>query len=187
MGTAPNRRTAIVTTARQLFLEHGYEGTKIGDIAAALEISKAAISYYFPTKDAFLDELIEPLIARLETIIADHHDTTWPEGVHSLLASVLEALLDDIEIARWVDTDIAVRAEHHFGDRLGALNDHIIRTITQGSTDPVALIGAAATIGGIWRPVRELDLDHLRDHTTHVVEAAMMSYAPISSDPLHNT
>ena len=56
------RRQAIVDTARNRFTTLGYDGTTIGDLATELDISKAAVAYYFPTKDTFLDEFVTPFV-----------------------------------------------------------------------------------------------------------------------------
>ncbi len=171
-----NRRDRIVSTARAHFLKQGYEGTKIGHIADALEISKAAVSYYFPTKDSFLDELVEPLVARLESAVETNTDSTWPAGASALLQAYLDALLTDVEIARWVDTDVAVRAEHHFGDRLDGITAGFVSTLTGGSRRVVDRLRALSVLGGIWRPLLELDERQLTRHRDELLAAAMSSY-----------
>jgi len=182
MGGTPakTRRSAIVDAAREHFLARGYEGTKIGDIAATLGISKAAVSYYFRTKDTFLDELVEPLVSKLEAVVLHHTDSEWPNGVAQLLDAYLDVLLADAEIARWVDTDIAVQAEHHFGERLRAITDQVVNTISAGNGCVTERIGALAVLGGIWRPLLELDTENLRVHRREVLRAAMVSYREIA-------
>ncbi|HEY3420256.1 MAG TPA: TetR/AcrR family transcriptional regulator [Methanomassiliicoccales archaeon] len=58
MGTVERRKREkarkeddIVETAKQLFLERGYEATKIDDIADRLEVSKGTIYLYFANKE----------------------------------------------------------------------------------------------------------------------------------------
>jgi len=59
-------RETILSTARELFIDRGYDTTSIQDIMKVLHISKGGIYHYFASKDEILSELIkkeaEPLI-----------------------------------------------------------------------------------------------------------------------------
>ena len=175
------RKTAIIETARQRFIERGYEATTIGDIAAALGISKAAVSYYFPTKAEFLDVIAEPLVASLETLLAGAGTPTWPSGVREALGAVLDALTDQQDVARWIDRDITLRSEHHYGDRLDAITESLIGIITGNRETPLNRARALAVIGGIWRPILELDRSEAIAARDEILDAAMISYAPIDN------
>jgi AcrR family transcriptional regulator len=77
MGRPPLRgdqREAILDTAAHLFAEKGYDAGSIGDLAAALGISKAAIYHYFSTKQEIFDAIIlralEGLRASTEAAVA---------------------------------------------------------------------------------------------------------------------
>ncbi len=62
-------RQAILDAAKQLFLERGYEGTRIENITDLAGISKAGFYTYFPTKrDVFLT-LGEHIYRDISTII----------------------------------------------------------------------------------------------------------------------
>jgi AcrR family transcriptional regulator len=50
-------RTQIIETSLRLFCERGYEGTRIDDIVATLEISQPTFFRYFPSKDAVLRDV----------------------------------------------------------------------------------------------------------------------------------
>ncbi|GLY31555.1 hypothetical protein Kisp02_49200 [Kineosporia sp. NBRC 101731] len=58
---AARTREMIIDTALSLFLEHGYEATKMEDIAEAAGIGTSTLYRYFPTKDLLI---IEPLAFR---------------------------------------------------------------------------------------------------------------------------
>lgn len=60
-GTAPHRmgpqslkKAAILQTAATLFREHGYERTRLDDVAQALNVTKPALYYYFKNKEEIL-------------------------------------------------------------------------------------------------------------------------------------
>ena len=70
---SPTTRERILDVASELFVEQGYDGTSLREIAERLGFTKAALYYHFPSKDEILrallepfDELIDELLGRLE-------------------------------------------------------------------------------------------------------------------------
>jgi AcrR family transcriptional regulator len=66
-------RERILAVANELFIEQGYEGTSLREIADRLDITKAALYYHFRSKEEILesllvpsDTLVEELLRRLE-------------------------------------------------------------------------------------------------------------------------
>jgi AcrR family transcriptional regulator len=64
-------RERILAVAQELFTRNGYDKTSLRDIAERLEITKAALYYYFPRKEDILLELHLQLHALGETVIAE--------------------------------------------------------------------------------------------------------------------
>jgi AcrR family transcriptional regulator len=54
-------RARILDTAQDLFIDKGYEKISLREIAEAVGITKAALYYYFPTKEDLFKELVRPL------------------------------------------------------------------------------------------------------------------------------
>lgn len=52
-------RQDILNTAQALFREKGYNAVSVGEIAAALGISKGNLTYYFKRKEAIVEALLE--------------------------------------------------------------------------------------------------------------------------------
>jgi AcrR family transcriptional regulator len=148
----------------------GYEATSIGDLATELGISKAAIAYYFRTKEAFLDELIAPFLDQLEEAVLA------APTARDALASYLEVVIDHHDIAIWLDTDPAVLNHPVHRAHLDTVNNRLLRIITSGSRRRADRLRALATLGGIWRPARESSPDELRQHFDEIVDAALASY-----------
>lgn len=63
MGTAQPRRgdtrRRIQDVALELFVERGYEGTSLREIAERLDVTKAALYYHFKTKEDILVALVQ--------------------------------------------------------------------------------------------------------------------------------
>jgi AcrR family transcriptional regulator len=52
------RRRAIVSAARSLFLKKGYDGTTMPEVARAAELAPGTLYLYFPNKDSLYVELL---------------------------------------------------------------------------------------------------------------------------------
>lgn len=77
--TARDRAEAgIVAVAVKVFAECGYEGTAIATIAQAAGLSKQNLMYYFPTKQALyervLDDVLDDWLARMESLASPDGD-----------------------------------------------------------------------------------------------------------------
>ena len=79
-------RKEIIAEASRQFLEKGYSHTTIASIAEALEMSKGNLTFYYPTKEHLLAELVDAL--------CDFHwkqmEIEADEGISSILAVCLE-------------------------------------------------------------------------------------------------
>ncbi len=53
------RESAILSAARKIFEEKGYEGARVADVAAAIGVAEGTIYTYFPTKDALVRAMLE--------------------------------------------------------------------------------------------------------------------------------
>ena len=58
-----NRREDLLDAALEAFVERGYEGTSIADLARATGLSKAAFVYHFASKEALYQEVFEHLLS----------------------------------------------------------------------------------------------------------------------------
>lgn len=69
------RRSELIATAQHLFYTKGYERTSVSDIVKAVGVAKGTFYYYFETKMAVLEALIEDInaqsVAILREIVAD--------------------------------------------------------------------------------------------------------------------
>ncbi|MBZ5710196.1 TetR/AcrR family transcriptional regulator [Nannocystis pusilla] len=69
-STAPtDTRTRLLDTALKLFSAHGVEATSLQMIADELGVTKAAVYYWFKTKDEIAEAVAAPTLLELEQII----------------------------------------------------------------------------------------------------------------------
>lgn len=86
MGTArartqdqkARRRDAVLAAALDAFVEKGFSGARMDDIARRAGLSKAAVYLYFDSKEALFSALLEQValanVAQLETLLNDAGD-----------------------------------------------------------------------------------------------------------------
>lgn len=67
--SAADRRDQIVAAAGEVFVERGYQGTSLEDIAAHLGVTRPLIYHYFRDKDALYVEIVTRARTALEEAI----------------------------------------------------------------------------------------------------------------------
>jgi AcrR family transcriptional regulator len=85
-------RQRILEVAAQLFSERGFAGTSIRDIADALGVTKAALYYHFPSKDAILEELVAQPLAAVRAVLSEPHRLTDRAGREAFIRRAVDAL-----------------------------------------------------------------------------------------------
>jgi AcrR family transcriptional regulator len=63
------RRSELVASAQKLFFSKGYERTSVSDIVAEIGVAKGTFYYYFDSKQAILEAMIEELVDYSITLI----------------------------------------------------------------------------------------------------------------------
>lgn len=174
MSARRNRKDQLLDAALEAFGRQGYEGTGIAELASMTEMSKAAVGYHFPSKEHLLRELVQPLLDRLEQVVAGGDGPVdWPDGARRLLGGYLSALTDHRSVAIWVDGDKSVLNHPEVGQRLDRVNETVVEALAGSHPGDLDRMIVTAALGSLWRPVRSLpDLD-LRARQGDLLEAAM--------------
>lgn len=168
-----NRRREMLEAALDAFVERGYEGTSIADLAEATGLSKAAFSYHFTDKEEILVEVAEPLIADLEALVAGHDPAADPEQARDVLCEYTDVLIRHRTVAAWVDGDKSVLNHPVVGRRLRRTNRAMRSLLLGPRDDRAARVRATAVLGALWRPVRNLPDVDLAAHRDDIVAVAL--------------
>jgi AcrR family transcriptional regulator len=67
---SPDTRSRLRQLALKLFAEQGYEKTSLREIAEQLGVTKAALYYYFKSKEDIVRSLVEDYVTDMDALIA---------------------------------------------------------------------------------------------------------------------
>ncbi|MGE0310947.1 MAG: TetR/AcrR family transcriptional regulator [Lautropia sp.] len=91
---ADGREAQLLAIARRLFAQKGYDATSLRDIAEVAQITKAALYYYFPNKDALYERVViesmDSLVAEVTAAVARSHTPT--EKVRAFLHASADSM-----------------------------------------------------------------------------------------------
>ena len=108
-------RADIVARAVELFAEQGFGGLGIRGLAKAVGMAKSSIYYYFPTKEALIEAVIEAVVAQdvasLEGVIGNANSfddrldraITWASDNEDRLATQIRILNEAAREQIWTD------------------------------------------------------------------------------------
>ncbi len=127
--------------ARQIFAQKGYHATSIDDLIEAAGIARGTFYLYFESKRAIFDELLDELLALLQSNVhrIDTSAGAPPpiEQLNAIVAKVLGTLVAEREIAQILLRE-AVGIDEHFDRKLadfyGRIENMIERAIRNGQT-----------------------------------------------------
>ena len=165
---APDTRTRIVETARELFWSKGYNSTSIADILARAQVNSGSLYHFFPGKQDLLVAVLESYRVGLE---------------EALLAPAWEGIEDPLErvfalLARY--RELIVLTDCSYGCPIGSLAlelhepDPAVRKLLADNFDgwTVAIRSCLEAAGP--RLPDDLDRHALAEFVLTVMEGAVM-------------
>ncbi|OMC41511.1 hypothetical protein A5742_03865 [Mycolicibacterium fortuitum] len=148
-------RLALVAAARSLFVERGYAGVSTGDIARVAAVTRNALYYHFPTKEAVFRAVYEDVEGRLAhrvLPVALAHGTSR-EQLHAGIEAFLDGCLDPT-VARISVLEapaalgFAQMREIDNRNYLGALRDGICSAVEAGELPSLPVDALASMLIG---------------------------------------
>ncbi|WP_372729514.1 TetR/AcrR family transcriptional regulator [Nocardioides sp.] len=149
---APSQR--FVEAALDLFVEHGYNGTSLQMIGDRLGVSKAAVTYHFPSKEELLEAVIAPAFADLTRVLAEA-EAVRREGARrkQALSTYIDYLIRQRRVASWLSRDVAALTHPVVLEPGQALTERITTLLVSSVDDSTARIWGAAISQALTGPV----------------------------------
>lgn len=199
---AGRKGALILDTARQMFLERGYDATSLDDVAAASGVSKTTVYNNFEDKETLFRAVVLSVTERAEQIISELGATLGGgDPIAGRLTAVARVLAYGVLNPAVVQLRrLAISEALRFPDIVTAYWDRApARTLTmltesfaqmaaQGELDTgdpaaAAALFAYAVLGphqdqALLQPNRQLARSDLDEHVDHVVAAFLRAYSP---------
>jgi len=128
----------VLEHATRLFAERGFAGTSLQDVADAMGLKRPAIYYYFKSKDALLDRLIEEATsgpAQDLIAIAAQSDQDAARRMHAIAYRIVEwvvAHTDRFLLLVKSESDLSPASAKKFNDGRRAALDAVRTVIEEG-------------------------------------------------------
>lgn len=173
----------IKSVALNLFLDEGYRGASVREIAELNGITVPALYYHFRNKDDLLAEIVQPFADAGEALMARLTEVKLPPGQFATeaLAGYYDVLATHLDVFRFVSTDLAVRRHPVAGHRLAAQAARFLDLLAGPKADPRRRVCATAAMGAIRRPLRSHDIDPLVDRAQILASAFAAYNAPLTA------
>ena len=177
-------RQQLSDSATAMFLERGFDGVRVAEVAAACGVSEKTVFNYFPVKEALVMDRLEATLAALCAGLADH-ERTPVQAALTVLDQELRAMTG--WLAAQQDASQVRQAVRRFGDLIRstpALRAYQADMTDQSASaaagvlaaragmtadDPEPQITARALLG-LWR----VQGDSLRRHLDHADTPAQL-------------
>jgi AcrR family transcriptional regulator len=99
-------RERIYETARQLFLEHGFEATTVAQIAETADVAQATFFNHFPSKQAVLAELTNEVSGYLQSMV--DQQLARPVSALDRITGFADSVAKEVGQARGLARDVLV-------------------------------------------------------------------------------
>ena len=99
----------ILATATQLFIEHGYHGLSMRQIAAAVGVTKPALYYHFKDKESLFLAILETYLAKIEKLLDEIFttDASSHQQIRLLVERILHQPTDQRAVIRLASQEMA--------------------------------------------------------------------------------
>lgn len=146
MAERTNRRDNLIDTAGRLFLQHGYDGTSVRQIAEAVGVTEAALYYHFKDgKRGLLEAVISSQIPNLIHVVDECEGAETLQEFIVQFGQRLSALNSTrMEKLRWMVTEFPRMTGHEremfhlkhmaFQHRIGTAIERFVPDVTRART-----------------------------------------------------
>jgi AcrR family transcriptional regulator len=101
-------RARVLQAALELFAEQGFAATSTRELSERLGFTKAALYYYFKTKDDLLAALIQPVLEQLTTLITQTPVRASAAARREVLTAYADLAIAHVDLLRVLTQDPSV-------------------------------------------------------------------------------
>ncbi|HEY4288701.1 MAG TPA: TetR family transcriptional regulator [Puia sp.] len=99
----------IISAAKKIFTQKGYEGAKVRDIAAEADIHVSQVNYYFRSKEKLFEVImtdnIDNLFDKISPVLMDEH-TTLNDKIKLAAGLYIDMLLENPAFPRFIVNEV---------------------------------------------------------------------------------
>lgn len=189
------RKQEIINTAKEMFIEDGFQSTHIGQVCEKLDIARGTVYQYFSNKKEILYAILDSVAEQIEDILdpddldeflgSKPDSKTLREFIHKRIAGTMSVLVDEPIVIKLIFKDI-VGIDNDVVERVNNTVLRLARTIAneveelknrgiyKKSADPK--ITASMIVGGIMMIVYEYDKKKLDVLNAKVIDSIADNY-----------
>ncbi|HXW88324.1 MAG TPA: TetR/AcrR family transcriptional regulator [Streptosporangiaceae bacterium] len=134
-------RSRLRELALRLFAEQGYEKTSLREIAERLGVTKAALYYYFKSKEDIVSSLVEDYVGELDELIAwGRSQPRTPTTRAEIVRRYLHIVASGTEVFRMLHQNQAAVASLASAKERGELMRERMDALTDLLTEPAGTL-----------------------------------------------
>ncbi|WP_055479849.1 TetR/AcrR family transcriptional regulator [Sphaerimonospora mesophila] len=149
----PTTRDRILDEAASLFIEMGFTRAPLSEIASRLGITKAALYYYFASKDELLIALVSPFLDRIDELLTQSAETGVNDVLarRALLSRYADLLRSDMRVVSILSRDFNVSSHPEISPRITAHVASLIELLASADADAEGMARASAAMTVVQR------------------------------------
>jgi AcrR family transcriptional regulator len=170
----------FVDAALDLFVEHGYNGTSLQMIGDRLDVSKAAVTYHFRSKEELLSAVVGPAFTDLENLL-NQAEAVRRESARrkQALTSYIDYLIRHRRVASWLSRDVAALTHPAVLEPAMQITGRIDALLISQTDGPVAKIWGSAISQALTGPMHnsiDISDDDLRQELETIGNLLIRGY-----------
>jgi AcrR family transcriptional regulator len=185
-------REQILQSAAKLFIQHGYYGLSMRQIAESVGVTKAALYYHFKDKEDMFLAVLGAYLEKLETLVIEiqNQEIDCSEKISLLVRKILKQPVDQRAIIRLASqemTHLSPESRKSFGDRYHTHFIHRVEAIFESginagelrNTDPnVAAWSLLGMMYPYFYPVHSSEINLSDDTIEQLIEIFLFGMTP---------
>jgi len=161
---AEKTRQLVLRTARELFVQHGFDATSLQMIADTMGVTKANVYYYYRTKIEILEALLADSVTALTTLLDQAEAITAKRTEFIVAGFVAQAVAAHRDLAPMNRADPIIRRHPGISQQLDDLAERGLRLLfgENPTLDQQAAYAQFSDLGPAMRRLTHLPNDELR-------------------------